>query len=839
VLDFGIAKTRGSEGVDAGTAASAATSTTVGAVIGSLSYMSPEQVAGYDVDARSDIFSLGVALYEMATGRLPFGSGSKAATIERILYQQPERVTTVNDQIPLELERITFKCLEKPRERRYQSAHDVLQDLRRLKRQTDSDLTRIGPGDARAHNLPAQLTSFVGRSRESADVRRSISASRLVTLTGAGGCGKTRLALHVAASLLPQFPQGIWFVDLSALSEPGLVAHTLAATLGLREASSRTLEESLVEYFRSHRALLVLDNCEHLINECASLVERLLRQAENLHVLATTREALGLPGEAVWRIPSLNLPDASRLETADEMAGYEAVRLFVDRANAVDPVFAITSQNTALVGDICRRLDGIPLAIELAAAKLKVLSVDQLHGRLKDRFRLLTGGSRTAVARQRTLEATIDWSYDLLSESERLLLCRLSVFPGSWTLDAAEEICSGDGLEITTFVEVLSNLVDKSLVNVESPADGERRYRCLETVRQYGRERLAQLGQTERTRNRHLAYYGALAQRAEPELQRRAQARWLTSLQLEHANLRSALEWCFDDPDHSNAALELASSLSWYWMKRGYLGEGQQWLTRALADGGTASPALQAKALFGIGMLTFFKAEYAACGAALEKCLTLARGVSDLDTAAVALGLKSFIAMETGDWTEAVRIANESAAVVREGATPWCQSLSLECLAWDAMQNGDLDRAIRLTEQALALLQDFGDLWAIGLHTCDLALFSLAQGKLDQAEAVCADGVALFERVEDRFGLSYILAILAGVCASRGRARRSARLWGALHALLESIASPLQDSMKRTIGDTYIAPARESLGQSDFDVAFAEGRAMSMSQAVRYALNAG
>jgi non-specific serine/threonine protein kinase len=825
VLDFGIAKTSASESAATTPAPSATTHTAVGAVIGSLSYMSPEQVAGREVDARSDIFSFGVALYELSTGCLPFHATTTAETINRILHVQPEPVTRLNHEIPPELERITLKCLEKLRERRHQSATEVVRELRRLRRQTDSDLFRIGPGDTRRHNIPASLTSFVGRQRETEELQRSLAASRLVTVTGAGGCGKTRLAFHVASNLLTRFPEGVWIVDLSALSEPGLVAHTIAASLGIREAPGRSIEDSLIEYFRAHRVLLVLDNCEHLITESAQLVERLLRAIETLHVLATSREALSLPGESVWRVPSL--------------AGPAAEALFRDRATAVDPTCAVTDQDAPLVTEICRRLDGIPLAIELAAAKLRVLSIAQLHERLNDRFRVLTGGSRTAVARQRTLEATIDWSYELLSDAERVLFGRLSVFPGSWTLDAAEEICSGDGIEAAGVVELLSHLVDKSLVNVDPGSLGERRYRCLETIRQYGRERLANLGQTGRMRDRHLAYYVALVTRAEPELQRRNQAAWLTRLELELPNLRAALEWSLDNRDHPNIALEMASRATWFWMKRGHLAEGDQWLTRALATGANAAPALQAKALFGLTLLTFFKAEYVRCSAALDKCVTFARAVGDLDTAAMALGVKGFIAMEAADMVEAVRLAGESVAVVRAGAKPWCECLSLECLAWDAMMKGDVERAIDLTETALGLLQELGDLWAIGLHTSDLALFRLVQGRLDDSERVCGDGIELFQKVEDRFGLSCVLAVLAGIYAARGRLRRAARLWGATHSLLASIASPLQDSFKRTVGDTYIAQARESLGQDTFDAAFGEGRVMSMSQAVRYALNAG
>jgi non-specific serine/threonine protein kinase len=839
VLDFGIAKSTHREHAEVDDEATRADGeTAVGTVVGSLSYMSPEQIAGRPVDARSDIFSLGASVYEMATGRLPFSGATRADTMGRILYGRPEPITRLNADIPHELERVTMKCLEKTRERRYQSARELAQDLHRLRRSTGSDELHIEADAAPRHNLPAALTSFVGRDRAREELHRALAGARLVTVTGAGGCGKTRLALRVAADLLPEYPGGVWVVDLSTLSEPGLVAPTLRATLGIRESASRTLEEALVGCLRARRTMLVFDNCEHLIAEVASLVEQLLRQVDSLRVLATSREALGLPGEIVWRVPSMALPADAPLPALAEIADCEAVRLFADRAMAVDSTFALTAHNAAAVVEICRRLDGIPLAIELAAAKLRVLSADQLHDRLKDRFRLLTGGSRTAVARQRTLEATIDWSYDLLSEPERVLLCRLSVFAGGWTLEAAEEICHGEGLDRPSIVELLSNLVDKSLVNVDAASGGERRYRCLETVRQYGRERLVRLGQSERTRQRHLDVFLALAARAEPELQRANQASWLARLELEHANLRSALEWSLDDQRHGIVALEMASRLAWFWMKRGHLGEGEQWLARALAAAAGAPPDLRARALFGTGLLSFFRGDYSRCSAAFDQCLTHAQRSGDFVIAAMGLGVKAFVAMESGDWAEGVRLAGDSAAAARASGVPWVECLSLQFQAWDAMRTGDLERAIGLTEHALALLEGLGDLWSIGLHTSDLALFHLLQGQLDQAEAVCATGIQLFQQLEDRFGLSCFLAILSGVSAVRGRPRRAARLWGGLHGLLESIASPLQESFKQAVEVPYIAPTRESLGAPGFDAAFAEGRAMSMEQVIRYALAA-
>ena len=435
-----------------------------GIIVGSVPHMSPEQVSGREVDHRSDIFSLGIALYEMATGRLPFVGATRAETMDLIQHAQPEPIALINDNVPSELERIISKCLEKDVERRYQSARDVLVDLRNLKRDTDA---QVAVREARRHNLPVQLTSFIGRQREIAEIRRLFSSTRLLTLTGAGGCGKTRLALQVAADLLEQFRDGVWVVDLAPLSEPDLVPQSAASVLKVQEGPNRSLGEVISDYVRPRQLLLVLDNCEHLITACAELAETLLRAGTGLHILATSREALGISGETVWHVPSLSLPAPAQALSPEALLEYEAVRLFVERVAAVEPMFAITKANMATVAEVCHRLDGIPLAIELAAARIKVLSVEQINVRLKDRFRLLTGGSRTAGARQRTLEATVDWSYDLLSEMERRLLCRLSVFAGGWTLEAAEDVCSGEGIERDEMLDLLSRLVDKSLVNVE------------------------------------------------------------------------------------------------------------------------------------------------------------------------------------------------------------------------------------------------------------------------------------------------------------------------------------------------------------------------------------
>ena len=361
--------------------------------------------------------------------------------------------------------------------------------------------------DTRRHNLPAELTSFVGRRKELLELPGVLASSRLLSLTGAGGVGKTRLAVRLASGLVNEFPDGVWLVDLAPLSVPDLVAQTIATALGVREGPQRSARDALLDTLRDRELLLVLDNCEHLIAACAELVEALLRGAPALRILATSREALGVSGETVCRVPSLSLPEALASVPVDALVDSEATQLFIERASAVDPAFTPTPDNADAIARICRRLDGIPLAIELAAARVVVLSPEQIEARLQDRFRLLTGGARTAVARQRTLEATVDWSYQLLSDVERQLLSRLSVFPAAWTLEAAEHVCGGDGIDEHDVLDLLSRLVSKSLVVVDSEFAGERRYRFLETVRQYARERLVQAGAADRLRERHFEFF--------------------------------------------------------------------------------------------------------------------------------------------------------------------------------------------------------------------------------------------------------------------------------------------------------------------------------------------
>jgi predicted ATPase/class 3 adenylate cyclase len=424
--------------------------------------------------------------------------------------------------------------------------------------------------DSFPNNLPAQLTSFIGREKEISDVKRELSDHRLITLTGSGGTGKTRLSLQVASELLDQFPHGIWFVELAPLSDLELIPQAVLSTIGLNEQAGKPAMDLLVEYLRDRRSLIVLDNCEHLIDASAKVAHALLKAAPELKILASSREALGVRGELSYPVPSLSSPDIKKLPQVEKLSQYEAVRLFIDRASLVLPNFVVDKDNAPFIAQICYRLDGIPLAIELAAARVKMLSVEQISNRLDDRFRLLTGGARTALPRQQTLRALIDWSYDILSEDERLLLCRFSVFSGGWSIEAAEEICAGDNIDSYDVLELLTQLVNKSLVFVtERPetdlkplsSQGDLRYRLLETIKQYGREKLMEAGEAETIRARHFEYYLKMARQLLSEFFGPKELVWMVWLDEEWDNIRAAVEWSLESrPD---AGLEMVNCLGY------------------------------------------------------------------------------------------------------------------------------------------------------------------------------------------------------------------------------------------------------------------------------------
>ncbi len=504
------------------------------------------------------------------------------------------------------------------------------------------------------HNLPAQMTSFIGREHEIAEVKNHLTTHRLVTLTGSGGTGKTRLSLQVAADLLDSFPDGVWFVELASISDPELIPSTILSMLGGKEQSDKSALKTLEEFIQSKKILIVLDNCEHLIASAAHTANAILNAAPNLKVLASSREALGVQGELVWHVPSLSLPNLKNLPEFSQLTQYEAVRLFIDRTLLVNPNFTVDKNNAPHIAQICYHLDGIPLALELAAARVKLLSVDQISSRLDDRFRLLTGGSRTALERHQTLRAAIDWSYNLLPPLEQTLFCRLSIFVDGWMLEAAEYVCSeedsdkssfGDNIRSEDILNLMEQLINKSLVITEE-LQSETRYHMLETMRQYANEKL---GESDILHKQHAAYFLNLTETIEPYLEKPEPASWLDKLEREHNNLHAALRWA-REKGQVEVGLRLASALCLFWFMRGYLSEGRAQIGEFLSQS-TVKTTTRAKALDRAGMLARYQGDLTRAYELIAESLSLHRKLGDRHGIADSLSNLGFVVLHQGDFT--------------------------------------------------------------------------------------------------------------------------------------------------------------------------------------------
>jgi predicted ATPase/class 3 adenylate cyclase len=728
--------------------------------------------------------------------------------------------------------------------------------------------------EATPNNLPQQATSFIGRDKELEELKRLLARTRLLTLTGSGGCGKTRLSLQVAADSLEQFPDGAWFVELAPLSDPGLVPQTVATVLGLMEEPGKPISQTLTEHLKDKRLLLLLDNCEHLLDVCAKLADALVRQCPSVQILASSREAFGIGGEQTYRVPSLSLPDPKQAHTPVSVAQFEAVQLLTERALLARADFQVTNQNASTLASICYRLDGIPLAIELAAARVRFLSIEEINHKLDQRFRLLTGGSRTALPRQQTLRSLIDWSYDLLHDPEKLLLQRLSAFAGGWTLEAAEQVCAGEGAEHQEALDLLTSLADKSLVVVEQN-DGHTRYRLLETVRQYARERLLESGDGEAVRERHRDYFLALAEEAEPKLLGAEQAEWLRRVEGEHDNLRSALEWSLAEAG-SQEDLRLCGALNRFWSTRGHLAEGRKWCARILAKEGAAERTLECtKALNAAGSLAWHQTDYPAARALLEESLAISRELGDRAGIAQSLNTLGNVAIEQGDYPAARVLYEESLAIRRElgdrrgmagllcnlgivayerGEFTAARALSEEGLAIsrelgdrgriaDALNNlgdvaieqGDYPAARALSEESLAIGRELGDRDGIASSLHSLGGVAYLQGDLASARALYKEGLENRRELDDRLGIARALEGLAAVVADLGSSLRAARIWGAAERLREEIGTPLSPT-ERSHYDQRGAAARAAVGDdAAFDRAWQEGRALTLKQAIELA----
>jgi non-specific serine/threonine protein kinase len=728
----------------------------------------------------------------------------------------------------------------------------------------------------KATNLPRQLTSFIGREGEMSRVKAALAASPLVTLTGAGGVGKTRLAVQVALDLLPELPDGAWLVDLASLSDAERVPHAVAAALGIREHPGRAVADVLLEFLRSKALLLLLDNCEHLLGAAAVLADQLLRECPRLRILVTSREGFGVSGETLQVIAPLAVPPPEATLSLDQLLRFEAVRLFASRAIDLSPGFTVTERNAGAVAEVCRRLDGIPLALELAAGRIRAMTVEEIAGRLDDRFRLLTGGSRTALPRHQTLRGVLDWSHQLLSDAERVLLRRLSVFAGGFTLDAAEHVCVGQGLEAGEMLDLLIQLVGRSLAVFE---DTERRsgYRLLETIRQYAQERLLESGETDQLRAAHLAYFRALAEQSEDALRGPTQREWLDRLDAESDNLEGALQWSLERPqrpERVEAGARLAGSVWWYWLMRDQLAYGRQWLETLLAAGTGISPAARAKCLMGLGAYAWRLDDYRQAWEALDEGLTLGRQLGDGRVAGYALHFRAHIEEAWGHVGQAVSTHEESLAAFQE-LGGWELAKSYYCLGNALRKQGDLKRAKPMLEKSLELFRDFGEVWGLshtlrglgvvarsegdrsraialfeesllvsnetgdtsGTAAAQLLLGNMArrEGHHARATSLYRESLTTVKTIGDRQGAAMCLAALSRVALAEGRPARAARLLGSAERLLEVIGWTFPPG-ERAGHDRAVAAVRDALGSEEYERVSGLGALMTLDQAVAYAM---
>jgi non-specific serine/threonine protein kinase len=635
----------------------------------------------------------------------------------------------------------------------------------------------------------------------------------------------------VAAELLEKFDHGVWFVELASLTAPDLIPQTILSAIGISEQPNKTPLEILKKYLHEKKVLIVLDNCEHLVEASTKVIDALLNAAPELKILASSREVLGVKGELLYPVPSLSLPDIKHLPVIEQFSQYEAVRLFVDRAALVSPHFEVNKENAPAIAQICSRLDGIPLALELAAARVKMLSVDQISKRLNDRFCLLTNGARTALPRQQTLRALIDWSYDLLTENERLLLRRLSVFVGGWTLGAAEEVCSGDGIESDQILDLMSQLVNKSLVAVEK-SQVEPRFRILETVRQYAREKLFDTNEASQMCDKHLAYFVKLAEEAESYLLGIEQVKWLNQLDIEHNNLLATLEWSLKNPK-DDIALRMVGALGQFWLVRNHFEEGKEWVRRAAALGN--KNIARSKALYWGSMLARTQGDFQTAKYLSHENLKLCRTLEYDEGIAGALNVVGTMEYFENKFSSAQKVWEEALTIYRDLEDKHGIIRVLNNLGYIAHTHGNVEQAQSIYEECLIYCRELDDKWALSRVLLNLGHTVYAQKNHLRARELYEEDLSVTVELGDTEGIAYALISLANVLSEEGQHTRSAQIQGAVMSI-EKEPELSMEPIEQADYEKTVSVLKGYMGGELYEKELETGKQLSVGQAIELAL---